>query len=198
MSRRSDMTQLSERRPDARRSTAPRPPARGVAQISQVPARGAPAASRPGGATPGDVTQGLRDSLASTDEGLRRFLEMLRRSGLAEAVHGYRAMQMVLVQQRLWTHSQGRTELLPLFQSLARTADELHRIFAGFAAVMLPLKEIDKLTAMSVLEPPPEANRSGPVTPEATSDESPSVSDAPPPGRGGCAVHSEPKGARTP
>ncbi len=87
-----------------------------------------------------DVALGLRTHSTATGEGLKRFLEMLHQSGLTEAVHGYRAMQMVLVQQRLWAHANGRSELLSLFQSLAQTAEELHRIFAGFAGVMLPLK----------------------------------------------------------
>ena len=118
------------------------------------------------------MAQGLRDSLAATEEGLRRFLGMLQQSGLAEAVHGYRAMQMVLVQQGLWTHANGRSELIPLFQSLARTAEELHHIFAGFAGVMLPLKEIDKLTTMTGLEAEAEAE----ARPEAAS-----ATDSPPP-----------------
>jgi hypothetical protein len=126
------------------------------------------------------VALGLRDSLTATDEGLRRFLEMLHQSGLTEAVHGYRAMQMVLVQQRLWAHAQGRAELLPLFQSLARTADELHHIFAGFAAVMLPLKELDKLTRMTGLTEEAEAGIHAP-------DGGPSVADMPSPSGDGAA-----------
>jgi hypothetical protein len=124
------------------------------------------------------VAQGLRDSLTSTDEGLRRFLEMLRGSGLAEAVHGYRAMQMVLVQQRLWAHSNDRAELLPLFQSLARTADELHRIFAGFAAVMLPLKEIDKLTKMTGLPETLDAESAAAATVAIPDDTTAATDDA--------------------
>jgi hypothetical protein len=64
-----------------------------------------------------------------------------------EAAHAYRGMQMVLVQQRLWADAHHRAELLPLFRSIAETAGELHRIFASFADVMRPLKELDKLGA---------------------------------------------------
>ena len=195
MSRRGDMTQLSERTRGGHKGDPAQLRARGASPAAKpaLPAsRAAPASpatpaspAAPGGAPSaasppaGDVALGLWDSLASTDEGLRRFLEMMRTSGLAEAVHGYRAMQMVLVQQRLWAHAHQRTELLPLFQSLARTADELHRIFAGFAGVMLPLKELDSLTTMAGLEPDPPAAKAVDAPAEAAGGEPPREADAP-------------------
>ncbi|HEU4403868.1 MAG TPA: hypothetical protein VFS43_01035 [Polyangiaceae bacterium] len=91
------------------------------------------------------IEKGLKHSLESTDAGLKQFLESMRASGMASAPQAYRAMQMVLIQQRLWADAHHRAQLQPLFRSIAQTAGELHRIFAGFADVMKPLKELDKL-----------------------------------------------------
>ena len=145
MSRRSDMTRLSERertRPtsDLTQLRTRAPAARPVAQAGPAP----PETEKL--QTAAEIARGLQQSLASTSAGLAAFLAMLRDSGLAEAAHGYRAMQMVLVQQRLWTQTHRRDELLPLFASIAETAGELHRVFASFASVMAPLKELDRLT----------------------------------------------------
>jgi len=92
-----------------------------------------------------EIEKNLRASLQSTDEGLKQFLTSLRQARMHEAAQSYRAMQMVLVQQRLWADSHHRTELEPLFRSIAKTSDELHKIFSSFAEVMKPLKELDKL-----------------------------------------------------
>lgn len=130
MTKQTDMSQLRPRRAEApRRAEKKRPP------------------------TNHEVEKGLRQSLESTDEGLRKFLEALRGSGMADAVQGYRAMQMVLVQQRLWAEEHHRDQLMPLFQSIARTAEDLHRIFASFADIMKPLKELDKLSASTAAPP---------------------------------------------
>lgn len=91
------------------------------------------------------IEKGLKLSLESTDAGLKQFLESMQASGMASAPQAYRAMQMVLLQQRLWADEHHRTQLLPLFRSIAKTAGELHRIFASFADVLKPLKEVDKL-----------------------------------------------------
>ncbi len=72
---------------------------------------------------------------------------------MPEAVQAYRAMQMVVLQQRLWVHGNGREQFLPEFASIAQTAGELHRIFASFADVMKPLKEVDKLGALEITKP---------------------------------------------
>lgn len=100
------------------------------------------------------VEKGLKQSLESVDNGLKRFLLSMQESGMAEGVQGYRAMQMVLLQQRLWAHSHSRTQLAPLFRSIAKTAGELHRLFSAYAEVMKPLKEIDRITRMTVGEAP--------------------------------------------
>jgi hypothetical protein len=164
MTRRGDMSQLSERGSRAKQGAPQRDPA-------QPRERSGPARPTPAGSPPrGDAVASLRDSLASTDEGLKRFLEVLRQSGLSESMHGYHAMQMVLVQQRLWAHAHRRTDLLPLFQSLARTTTEIHRIFSGFAAVMLPLKDLDKLSKMTGVDPEPDAAADAPAAVAAAAD----------------------------
>jgi hypothetical protein len=94
-----------------------------------------------------EIEKGLRKSLESTDEGLKKFLASVRQSGLAGAHTGYRALQVVLVQQRLWARSHHRESLTPLFRSIAKTAGELHDIFASFADVMRPLRDLDKIDA---------------------------------------------------
>lgn len=164
MSRRSDMTQLSERDRRPRREATPQ-----LRQRSEAAPR-EPASLQP----QGDAPRNLQQSLTSTDAGLKNFLTALRDSGLPDAIPGYREMQMVLVQQRLWAHSNRRSELIPLFQSIARTAGELHRIFAGFAEVLRPLQILDKLTRMTGLDP-----EASPLA-EAAADP-PTEAAAPPP-----------------
>lgn len=110
------------------------------------------------------IERGLKQSLESVDAGLRSFLQSTKASGMAEALQGYRMMQVVLVQQRLWARSNGRTALAPLFRSIAQTAGELHRIFSGYAEAMQPLKELDKITRLDVkspAEPPDQQEASG-------------------------------------
>lgn len=132
---RTSLTELSPRRPA--REVSPRKPA----QENKRPL------------TSHEVEKGLRESLVSTDEGLKKFLDSLRQARMPEAVQGYRAMQMVLVQQRLWASEQRSDQLLPLFKSIAETAGEIHRIFASFADVMRPLKELDQLSTPEAAEP---------------------------------------------
>jgi hypothetical protein len=91
------------------------------------------------------IEKGLKQSLESTDAGLKQFLASMRESGMAAAPQAYRAMQMVLIQQRLWADEHHRAALTPLFRSIAKTAGELHQIFTSFADVLRPLKEVDKL-----------------------------------------------------
>lgn len=96
------------------------------------------------------IEKGLKQSLESVDNGLKRFLLSLEQAGMAGGVQGYRSLAMVLVQQRLWAHSHARTQLVPLFRSIAKTAGELHRIFSAYAEVMKPLKELDKITQVTL------------------------------------------------
>lgn len=104
--------------------------------------------------TPQEIEKNLKESLASTDEGFKQFLASLRQAKMPEAVNAYRAMQTVLVQQRLWAHDNRREQLLPQFRSIAQTAAEIYQIFSSFAEVMKPLKELDRLHAPTVVEPP--------------------------------------------
>lgn len=105
---------------------------------------------KPRTATLQEIEENLRQSLASTDEGLKKFLASLQQAKLPEAVQGYRAMQMVLIQQRLWAEQHGGDHLAPAFRSIAETAGEIHRIFALFADVMRPLKELDGLRSVEI------------------------------------------------
>ena len=105
-----------------------------------------------------EIETNLKESLESTDEGLKKFLASLRQAGMPEAVQAYRAMQMVLVQQRLWTHQHRHDQLLPSFRSIARTTGEIHKIFASFADVMKPLKEIDKIRG-TLMVPEPDKGK---------------------------------------
>jgi hypothetical protein len=96
-----------------------------------------------------EIEKGLRLSLESVDNGLKQFLLSLKESKMVEGLQGYRNMQLVLVQQRLWAHNHSRVQLLPQFRSIAKTAAELHRIFSSYAEVMRPLKELDRISAVS-------------------------------------------------
>jgi hypothetical protein len=113
------------------------------------------------------VEKGLAGSLDSTAKGLAQLLASLQGSGFAEGLAGYRTLQAVLVQQKLWALTNRRTQVLPKFQPIASTAEKLHRIFAGYAAVMDTLRKLDELTEVSA-PPPADAPT---VPPGSTSDE---------------------------
>ena len=97
-----------------------------------------------------EIAASLKQSLASTNDGLMKFLASLQQAGLPNAVIGYRQLQMVLIQQRLWARNHNREELNALFQSIAHNAEELHRIFAAFAGIMEPLKDLPNITDASI------------------------------------------------
>lgn len=113
------------------------------------------------------TARSLEKSLESTYRGLRLFLETLERSGLREAAQAYRELQLVLIQQRLWARSYRRSELDPLFRKLAEAAGALHEIFAGFAAVFEPLKYLESVGAVQVVESPPAGQLATSTAPEA-------------------------------
>jgi len=152
----------------SRRGAAPPPPA-------PAPVKGRQSAYQ--------IEKGLKQSLESVDAGLKKFLASMKGSGMAEALQGYRTMQTVLVQQRLWAHSNGRTALAPLFRSIAQTAGELHRIFSGYAEAMRPLKELDKLTridaqATRAAAQAPTSAAVAPEQPAKPAEESPEEASA--------------------
>lgn len=104
------------------------------------------------------TARSLEKSLEATCRGLKLFLETLERSGMREATHAYRELQLVLIQQRLWARSYRRVELDPLWRKVAETAGALHEIFAGFAAIFEPLKYLESVGAAA----PADANPAGP------------------------------------
>lgn len=135
---RNDMSQLSPRR-DRAAARRPEPNTQPAGNAAEASAGAA------GEASPAQIAESLQRSLASTEAGLRSFLSVLRDSGLVEAAQGYRALQMCLVQQKLWAHHHGRSELTAAFAGVASAAGELHKVFSTFTAVMAPLRELDKL-----------------------------------------------------
>jgi hypothetical protein len=110
--------------------------------------------SRNGGETEAD---GLERSLESTSRGLASLLESLRASGLEAATRPYHAMQMVLLQQRLWSRNNGRDDLDHYFAAIAANARAVHRILAEFDAAIERLTEIDRLEPSGAAAPPPSS-----------------------------------------
>lgn len=94
-----------------------------------------------------ELESNVSDALSAAKAGLEHFLEVVEASGLSRGVQEYRNLQAVLVQQRLWADRNNCTELMRLFEPIAKTAAELHRIFHAYAETMKRLKEIDKLRA---------------------------------------------------
>jgi hypothetical protein len=95
--------------------------------------------------TQGGDAPDLRHSLESTLRGLRTLVASLEGSGFKDAAGPYADMHLVLVQQRLWSRNQGRSDLDPLWEDIAATAGTAHEILSGFDAVMGDLAEIDRL-----------------------------------------------------
>jgi hypothetical protein len=94
------------------------------------------------------IVVGLKQSLESTIQGLTAFLESLKKSGMPNAVNGYRQLQAVLIQQRLWAQNNSRRELDPFFQSIAQISADIDSILAPYVSVMCQLKDLDKLDRM--------------------------------------------------
>jgi len=114
------------------------------------------------------VEKSLDDSLEVAAQGLAALLDSLQRSGMADGLSGYRTMQAVVIQQKLWALSNKRTKVLPRFRTIARTADALHRIFSGYAAVMDKLRKLDAL-ALSQPQPQPQPGGAPPSDPGSVS-----------------------------
>jgi hypothetical protein len=93
------------------------------------------------------TARSLEKSLKSTHQGLAAFLQSLERSGFTEAVSAYQQMQIVLIQQRLWSRGYRRDELNPLWRKIAETAGAICDILAPFSAIMETLKDIDRIEA---------------------------------------------------
>jgi hypothetical protein len=94
------------------------------------------------------IEKELKKSLEVTDTALKQFLQSLEKAGMAEGLSGYRSLQVLLVQQRLWAQSHGRAQLTPLFRSIAKTAADLHRIFSAYTESMRTLKDLERLKGM--------------------------------------------------
>jgi hypothetical protein len=96
-------------------------------------------------APPQEAPPDLRRSLESTLRGLRALLDSLERSGFKDAAGPYREMQVVLLQQRLWSRNHGRVDLDPLWSELAATARAADAILTEFGAVMADLADLDRI-----------------------------------------------------
>ena len=121
---------------------------------------------------PEEIAKSLKASLENADRGRSLFLASLEGSGLPDALKGYRQLQMVLIQQRLWAHNHSRAELVPLFQAIAGTAARIHAILSPYAELMRSLKDLDSMTAIEIEQaetsPPPQPekrSRKKPVLP---------------------------------
>jgi len=104
----------------------------------------------------------LAQSLESTSLGLEAFVKSVQT--FKEALHPYQQMQMVLVQQRLWSRQHARKDLDPLWQRIAASSRELHVVFSGFAGMM------DLLRSIHTLEQPAPAPPKAPLMDAALAD----------------------------
>ena len=125
---------------------------------------------------PDEVAKSLKSSLENADRGLSLFLASLEGSGLLDALRGYRQLQMVLIQQRLWARNHARDDLAPLFHSISVTAGRIHAILSPYAELMSPLKDLENISEAQVED-------GGIPAEPATIPESPSEppAEAPPP-----------------
>lgn len=124
------------------------------------------------------VEKSLEGSLDNAAEGLATLLESLQRSGMVEGLSGYRTLQAVLMQQKLWAVSNQQGRVLPKFDAIARTAEKLHRVFSGYAAVMEKLSKLDEIRAPS---PTARKARAEAGEGEGEASEAPAVIESPEP-----------------
>ncbi len=96
---------------------------------------------------PADVARRLKDSLISTEDGLKTFLQSLERSGLRTAAPAYRQMALAVAQQKMWADANGRRELDRLFKGVARNAAEIEKLMTRFAEAIAPLAALNDLKA---------------------------------------------------
>ena len=97
-----------------------------------------------------ELATALTQTLDNAERGLRSFLASLQKSGLPEATSGYRQLQALLLQQRLWAINQQRAELNENFTRIAQLAGELHKIFHAYTEILKPLVELDNLAQMQI------------------------------------------------
>jgi hypothetical protein len=91
------------------------------------------------------TARSLAKSLDSVHKGLTALLHSLERGGFKQAASSYNEMQLVLIQQRLWSEAHRRTELDARWQRVATVSAGIYDILAPFAAAMEELRTIDRI-----------------------------------------------------
>jgi hypothetical protein len=61
---------------------------------------------------------------------------------MQQALDGYRQLQAVLIQQRLWARTQNRFELDTQFAAIGKVCTEIHAILDGYTQIMARLRDI--------------------------------------------------------
>lgn len=111
------------------------------------------------------IAEKLAESLESTSRGLAVFSRSAE--PFREALKPYQQMQIVLMQQRLWSKRHKRDDLDPLWRKIAASSRELHSVFSGFAGVMDVLRFIDTVEEPAGPVAGNEASEAPEVTPAA-------------------------------
>lgn len=88
-------------------------------------------------------TRQLRDSLENTHQGLQAFRASLARSGLADAVEGYQALQRTLQAQHGWSVQNDRIELAHAWRRVASEAEAIAALLEPYVSLMKVIAELD-------------------------------------------------------
>lgn len=94
-----------------------------------------------------ETARQLNESLAETERGLRTFLQSLERAGMRDALDGYRQLQAVLIQQRMWARTQNRFEMDTRFRALGGVCADIHDLLGGYVEIMGRLQHLADLRA---------------------------------------------------
>jgi len=93
----------------------------------------------------GKISQQMKKSLENTSEGLKLFAESLKNSKLESAIPQYRQMQIILLNQKLWSDKQSIHEFDPLWEQIAEQSNKIFQIVSPYATIMEELKQIDTI-----------------------------------------------------
>jgi biotin operon repressor len=96
--------------------------------------------------TDDELASSLNQSLQSTIKGLKLFANSLKASGFAEAAPKYRQMEIVLIQQRMWSKNKNRKELDSTWREVAGVASQIYNALYPLSEIMNQIGAIETLS----------------------------------------------------
>lgn len=112
------------------------------------------------------TARSLEKSLESANQGLNALLQSLEQGHFREAADSYRQMQIVLIQQWLWSRAYRRDELETAWQAIQHTARSIVELLTALSSAIEPLAHLDTIE-LSESPTPAQETSSPPLSPVA-------------------------------